>query len=195
MGIAGLALRKHRLRLKQKTVICGLPFLRRKAKSLQICRRIIAWPAYRMAQKILLYASLPDEPDTRKIIVDALKRGKHVYLPAVMRNGELKIYRIRNFKRETIRGIFGVLEPRKLASNLGTIRDLDLAVVPGLAFDLKGRRLGRGKGYYDRFLSRNKKLYCAALGFKEHLVRAVPAGTRDRRMQVIVTEKAFHHVQ
>lgn len=100
------------------------------------------------AKSVLLFCSLPDELEMNYLITDALDSGKKVVLPVV--NGDsLDLFYYDPLKMR--KGTFGILEPTS-DSALAQEKDIDLAVIPGRAFTVEGKRLGRGKGYYDRLL-------------------------------------------
>lgn len=194
MGTPGLDTRKRRMRECQRALIQSMPLGVRRDKSKAILKGLLAWDGYRQAQKVLLFASLADEPDTWPALKQSLRSKKKLYLPAVLPSGRLGLYRVKDLKRDLKRGAFNVLEPKRLKSAQARISEMDLVIVPGLAFDLSGRRLGRGKGYYDRLLKPGKNPFCLALAFENHLVKKIPEDYFDRRVHAILTEKAFYHV-
>lgn len=124
---------------------------------------------YKDYDSFLLYVSFGSEPDTYMIIRQALTDNKTVYLPKV--NGDTMSF----FNCKTIdnlqKGCFGIPEP--LFSDNAYNGENAVCVVPGLAFDQNGYRLGYGKGYYDRFLSKNKDLitvgFCSGCNFSEKI--------------------------
>ncbi len=194
MGLSTTDIQKRRLRARQRLRIESLSAASRTAKARRILENLLQWDIYRNARKILLFASLKDEPDTWSLLKRSLRLKKQVYLPAIRSDGSLGIYRVKNADKDLIPGEFDVWEPRKLKKNMSLLSQMDLALIPGLAFDFKGRRLGRGKGCYDRLLAAKKKPFCLGLGFEAHLVRKIPEGKNDQRVQGIQTEKALYYV-
>lgn len=127
---------------------------------------------------------------TLPLLEAALAAGKRVSVP-VVEGDALTLVRLESLD-ELVPAPFGLLEPKRELRRKGrrlvatTIR---LFLVPGLAFDRTGGRLGHGKGYYDRLLSRVKPTVpTVALGFDAQLVPAVPMGPDDRRVSMVVTE-------
>jgi 5-formyltetrahydrofolate cyclo-ligase len=123
-------------------------------KSRVILDKFLALPVFVTAQTILFYASFKGEVDTFAIMDKAIELKKRVALPLVRKETEEIIPMLIRSTRELHRGAYGILEPAFSPDRTVDVRALDLIVVPGLAFDRKNNRLGRGAGYYDRFLSR-----------------------------------------
>ena len=154
--------------------------------SLPIIERLLDHPRVRQASSILLYHSLPDEVCTHQAIATLRHAGKQVLLPKVTGDGEMVLLPCGDQLRA---GAFGILEPtdgpdptHDQATALPPV-----AVVPGMAFDRQGHRLGRGRGYYDRLLSRsNPRPYLIGLCFPFQMVGSVPTDDRDIPMDDIV---------
>lgn len=118
----------------------------------EIARNLRGLTAYASARGLLVYASMPDEPDTSGIIMQALADGKNVALPKVFGGGVMEFFRITQLQGLHLSS-FGVAEPDPEHCERADPEQYGLCVVPGLCFDRDGRRLGYGGGYYDRFLS------------------------------------------
>ena len=104
------------------------------------------------AQVILAYYSLPDEVNTHQLIDDLVAEGKTVLLPKVLDTTTMEL-RLYTGPHDLAPGPFGILEPTGSPFHLSTLSpSIDVALIPGVAFDALGHRLGRGRGYYDRFL-------------------------------------------
>lgn len=148
-----------------------------------IIERLLAHPAIVCAGTILMYHSLPDEVFTHEAINRLVSDGKHVLLPRVIdgENIELRIYKTPDDLR---RGAFGIMEPS------GTLfRDyaaIDVAVIPGMSFDSSCNRLGRGKGYYDRFLAQTPDVFKVGVCFDFQKLPIIPASEHDIRMDVVI---------
>lgn len=144
--------------------------------------------AFLVADRILMYHSLPDELSTLEFI-EKWSNRKQFFLPRV--NGvnlELLPYRRTNLRH----GAFNIEEPE--GDEIVAAELMELIVVPGVAFDRQGNRVGRGKGFYDRLLSQTKAL-TVGVGYDFQLFDEVPAEPHDTPMDVIITESShlvFH---
>ena len=156
-----------------------------RAASMDIEKQIIFSPAYQSARTIFLYVSMKKEPSTRGILDRALKDGKAVYVPKCLRDGEMVAVRIRSMK-DLASGALGILEPVDVSESIAA-SDLDLILVPCLAASTDGRRLGRGKGYYDRFLAESSE-NTICLCFREMLREDILVEDHDIRMTTVITE-------
>lgn len=152
-------------------------------KSAAIAERLEKTREYREATAILLYAAKGNEVQTRQLIQNALTSGKKVMLP--LTNTRLKAIEIGEVESysELRKGAFGILEPQKET----TEGNVDVAVVPGLAFDRHGNRLGYGFGYYDKLLSRLKTTKIG-LAYDFQVAERLPREGHDHPMDIIVTE-------
>jgi 5-formyltetrahydrofolate cyclo-ligase len=158
----------------------------RAAASLQICSRLEEQELWRKAKTILFYAPLPEEPDIWRLVVDSLATGKDVLLPRFeVEQGRYSACLIRDAVQDVRVGKFGVREPVKNCVTISLNR-LDLILVPGIAFDLDGRRLGRGKGFYDRLLATLEGPTCG-VAFDQQIVRHIPVEPHDMRLSCILT--------
>lgn len=153
------------------------------SQSAEILAALEAHPAFRAASIVLLYYSLKDEVDTHEF-VRKWSREKLVLLPVV--KGEELELRVFTGPEDLATGAYGIGEPTgELFTDYAAI---DLAVIPGVAFDAAGNRLGRGKGYYDRLLPR-LTAFKAGICFPFQLVEEVPAEPFDIRMDAIISLK------
>jgi 5-formyltetrahydrofolate cyclo-ligase len=158
----------------------------RTALSVQIRDRLKEQAIWKNAGSVLFFAPLPDELDVWPLLDDALAAGKIAALPRF--NPAAKSYiacRVQNVRSEIVTGEFGIREPAARCAGIPLDR-LDLILVPGVAFDWHGHRLGRGKGFYDRLLADVRGVKCG-IAFDEQMVNDVPAGPSDVRMNFILT--------
>ena len=148
-----------------------------------VCAGLESVPQFRNAAVIAFFWPLKGEVDLRSLIGKCLTDGKTVLLPAVVGPSSLELRRYSG--PECLEcGNFGVMEPVGKAY-MGKV---DFVVVPGLAFDATGARIGYGKGYYDHLLEKHTESFAAGVCFDAMVVENVPTEPHDRRMHVVVTE-------
>jgi len=162
-----------------------MPPEQRAAKSREIGERLFALPEFKSARVAMFFASFRSEVDTGPMIRHALTSGKRVILPKV-KGKDLALFEIRDFQKDVSPGAWGIPEP--VASNPIDLAEIDLIVVPGVAFDGRGNRLGYGAGFYDRLLHAFTKAI-VALAFENQIVPRIHADPHDVPMEKIVTEK------
>ncbi len=144
---------------------------------------------YSPSGTILIYVSTPIEVDTKRIIENAWADGKRVAVPRCIPDTRLMEFHYITSFDDLKPGMFGVLEPDE---GLEIVTDFDgcLMIVPAMQFDINGYRLGYGKGYYDRYMSRFSGV-SAGLCYIEELRRHMYHGRYDRPVDVIVTDKCI----
>lgn len=150
---------------------------------------LFAQPEYHRCETLMVYLSLPREVDTTPIVVKAWQDGKRVVAPQVLWESKQMIpIEIRSLDDDVASSAMGIREP--IRGEPAPISDIDLVVVPGLGFDPSGTRLGRGRGFYDRFLSRRefRGIPCG-LALEEQIVTAIAADPNDIRMKMLVTDQ------
>ncbi len=155
-----------------------------KTWSRQIADKILRLPQVQKARTIMIYCSLPDEVDTHEMIKDLKEMGKKILLPAVVSDTEMELRLYENDKDLQI-GKFNIMEPVGKAFN--NVEEIDVMIIPGMGFDRQGNRLGRGKGYYDRFLSLAPRIFKAGICFHFQLFEQVPTDIHDIRMDTVVS--------
>ena len=154
-----------------------------------IARRVIALPAFQDARCVLLTLPFRSEWDTRPVVRAALDRGKTVALPRVdPATRMLELHILRDIANDVVPGYRGIPEPREdLPRVAGS--EIDWVLVPGVAFDANGRRLGYGGGYYDRLLAMLADSTPRVAGaFEVQLVPQVPAAAHDLVVDAVATE-------
>lgn len=185
--------------------------------SLAVIRRLTAHPRFAAARTVMLYHSLPDEVDTRRLLAglasvsvppqslmsevqseesvvpsdasvllplaSADSTGKTILLPRVTSETDMEL-RLYTGPDDLSRGAFGIMEPCGVLFT--DYSRIDLAVIPGMAFDRHGHRLGRGRGYYDRFLPLLPRAYKIGICFPFQLVDTVPTDPTDVIMDEVV---------
>ena len=141
-------------------------------------------PNLSSAETILLYSALPDEVQTQRLMDELVRQGKTVLLPKVINDTDMELRRYTSTQDLSL-GAYGIMEPT--GEHFTEYASIDVAIIPGMAFDSIGHRLGRGKGYYDRFLSRlTSKTYKIGLCFPWQQVECVPIDTNDIAMDDVI---------
>ena len=165
-------------------------------KSLEICGKIIESLEYKAADTIFAYMALPDEVDLNPVILDALKNGKNVAVPKIISqiDGIIKFFFLDKTKKlteQTATGTYDIQEPDETNPATLDTSHKTLILVPGRAFTKDGDRLGRGKGYYDRFLSNalcrcaRNNVVLAGVCFDFQIKKSLPVDDRDFKMDII----------
>lgn len=172
-----------------RKLISGLkkqcPMEERLKRSETVISNLEKCPEWIEAGNILCYWSLPDEVFTHGLVVKAAASGKNVFLPVV--NGEDLIVRQFTGIAEMHDGeSYSIPEPQTGAREV-SIDEIDLVVVPGVAFDREGGRMGRGKGFYDRLLA-GSRVWKTGICFDFQLVGSVPKEPHDILMDKVVSE-------
>jgi len=143
------------------------------------------------AQIILLYMNAECEVNTKAIINRCFDYGKVVVLPTHdVKKNEIKLFKVNNIKSGLIKSGRGVLEPRPRKDKIVPINRIDIAIIPGIAFDEKGGRIGLGIGYYEKLIPKlpitTRKV---ALGIEEQIIQQVPVESKNRHVDIIITNK------
>ena len=149
------------------------------------------WDVFKEAHIIHIFISKADEPETSQIIELAWKSGKQIGVPCVLPDTPELFHSQLNSFEDLRPGDLGVLEPSPEQRTALTSESFDLVIVPGVAFDRQGGRLGYGKGYYDRFLDQSLA-FRLALAFDFQLLETVPTEMHDVSMDGILTENGFY---
>lgn len=150
------------------------------------------WQRFRAARRVALYAALPDELPTRSLFEGVVASGRPALLPRILPGRRLDFCPAASWE-ELRPGRYGVLTPPDDAEPMD-LEAGDLVLVPGLAFDRAGGRLGQGGGYYDRAFARAGGPLLCGVAYAFQLVDAVPCSSHDRRMDAIVTDEGLHEI-
>ncbi|MBI2126906.1 MAG: 5-formyltetrahydrofolate cyclo-ligase [Thaumarchaeota archaeon] len=160
-------------------------------KSKAIWESLSSIQEFNRAGTIAFYVSIAreGEVDTTTMIEESLSLGKRICVPKVVKNNALRFIEIRSMK-DLNKGSFGILEPAGGSRILP--QAIDLVIVPGVAFDKSGNRLGFGKGYYDKFLSKLEDgTPIIALAFDFQIVDGIPSSKNDVKVHKIITETSI----
>lgn len=160
----------------------------------KIAEFLFSSPEFRSARVIMFYVSTDYEVDTHKMIQRTLLEfKKRVTVPKVEKNKfQLLVSEITKFPDELSKGCYGILEPKRECVRPINLLELDLVIVPGVAFDMRGHRIGYGKGYYDRFLAQlPQKTVTVGLAYSWQVFDKLPITENDIRVKKIITEKGI----
>jgi 5-formyltetrahydrofolate cyclo-ligase len=164
--------------------------------SKSICDRFMAMPEYAAAKTVMFYIDVRAEVRTRHSLPAALTSDKTIVVPWCNDRGELELFRLSNMDELAI-GMYKILEPkpelRSLPEKQCTAEELDIVMVPGVAFDRRGARMGHGKGYYDKLLQHARpQTPLVALAFECQFFPEIPVAPHDIFMDKIITEAAVY---
>jgi len=166
------------------------PAQERAQKSCAICKNLVASPEFQNAKTILLYCPKPDEVDTWAAITAALVQAKTVCLPRTDEQAkEITAYRI-SASEKLEKAAYGIFEPPADEKKAIAAEKIELIIVPGVAFDIHGDRVGHGLGYYDKFLAKAKNAKKVAIAFDFQVVgEKIVCESHDVTVDRIITEK------
>ena len=164
--------------------------------SREICAKFAAMPEYVRARTVMYYIDVRSEVRTRHALPGALASGKKIVVPWCNDQGELELFHLESMEELAV-GMYKILEPkpelRGLPAKQVRAEDLDLVMVPGVAFDRTGARMGHGKGYYDKLLQHARPdAPLVALAFECQLFPEIPTAPHDIFMDRIITERAIY---
>ena len=161
----------------------------------RIVETFMALPEYAAAKTVMFYVDVRDEVRTRQALPTAIQGDKRIVIPFCV-DGELELFHLESMDELSV-GMYKILEPREELRDVATKRfqpqDLDLIMVPGVAFDKNGGRTGHGKGYYDKLLQ-HARANCPliALAFECQMFPEIPVQHHDIYMDKVVTENAVY---
>jgi 5-formyltetrahydrofolate cyclo-ligase len=189
-AIPSSADRKKELRTEYEARRRALPEGERNAKSAAVRNHLAQTAEYRSVHAVMTYVSTDAEVDTRELIRSMLREGKRVVVPYCDTSANLGVASIGDFDRDLAPGTFGILEPAQERRGNFYKSDLQLVICPGVAFDRAGGRLGRGKGYYDKFLTEIRgRIPIIGLAFDCQIMQEpVPFDYHDVPMSEVITE-------
>jgi len=169
-----------------------LPVMASESRGRRAQQRLLQLPLFTQAHSVALYSPIRNEVPTQLLFLACRRRGKRVFYPRV-EGATLQLVEVTSMA-ELSQGAFGVLEPT--APTGVALRQIELLVIPGVAFDRRGHRLGYGKGYYDRLLHEDGfQGVRVGLCFDFQVVDELPVQPHDVPMDWIVTERDAFAVQ
>lgn len=154
-----------------------------------VCANVCRLYQYQGAKTILAYHSTPIEVDTLALMERARKDGKRIALPRCVEGTRLMDFYIVSSGTDLEKGAFGLMEPKKGCEKLTDFKG-SICIVPALAYDRAGYRLGYGGGYYDRFLSGYAGVKIGVI-YSQNLLRFLPRGRFDRPVDLLVSDRGF----
>jgi len=159
--------------------------------STKITETIIKLPQFINSKNIMLYLSFNKEVNTFPLAAWCLDNGKSVIAPYCIQSTKQIIpFKINNLTNDLTKSTFGIMEPKHNLLEKANIEDIDLIIVPGVAFDEHCNRIGFGAGYYDRFLPRKtKNTPTIGIAYDYQLIDTIPQGVYDVPLDCIITEK------
>lgn len=149
-----------------------------------IIGKLLVHPKVKQAKTVMMYYSLNDEVNTHEAIDRLVAQGKRVVLPAVTGDTTMEL-RCYEGPKDLMGGFFNIMEP--VGKTFTDFDAIDVAIIPGMGFDTRGHRLGRGKGYYDRFLARVPALYKIGICFPFQKMPGIPADDNDIMMDEVIS--------
>lgn len=185
---------KRELRKRIRGVRSAMPPSAIEERSTALCERVLAMPEWARAQTVALFSSMPDEVQCRALIERARSEGKRAALPVVVPVADEVpglVFRAPwdgGIERPLVTSAYGIDEPSEDAPAV-PYESIDLVIVPALAIDERGHRIGYGKGYYDRTLPRCTRAARVVVGFDFQLIAEVPTRAGDVASEWIVTDK------
>lgn len=183
--------KKQEIRTQMQERLTTLPLAEIQEKYTQIESQLFDFANFREAEVTLLYVNQASEMDSRNILRRCRQATKNIVLPLFRPdNGGPKLYKVANIEKDLKPGPNSVLEPDPGRCKPISWDDIDIAVIPGIAFDEKGGRLGIGSGRYDRLMTRlpltARRVSCA---LEEQITTQVPMEPHDKYVDIIITEK------
>jgi 5-formyltetrahydrofolate cyclo-ligase len=188
--------RKAALRAAMRQALGAMSAAERQRASRAACARLLRLSGFRRAAVVMLYMPVPGEVDVTAVGVRAMELHKTVCVPRVdWSQGEMTPVQVESLDGQALEpDRHGVRRPR--GGRVVALGRIDLVLVPGLAFDRGGNRLGRGGGFFDRFLCRlDPRTATVAVAFDRQIVDEVPADVRDVRMGAVVTDRRVLRVR
>jgi 5-formyltetrahydrofolate cyclo-ligase len=185
---------KHEIRAAMKLFLAGISAKDRHIRSLAACQNLASTKEFKRAQTLMIFMSMGTEIETGTLAIKAWQEGKNIAVPRVdWEHHRMEPIEINSLEVGMTTTAAGVQEPLEgMAVPLGMI---DMVVIPGMAFDRNGYRIGRGKGFYDRFLAQQdfQGIRCALCYHEQLHTEAVPCEPHDMAMNLVVTDREVLH--
>ncbi|KAL7293654.1 hypothetical protein TKK_0012733 [Trichogramma kaykai] len=195
--MATLRSAKTRVRKEVREIISRMDSQERRRQSDAVFKKLISLPEYQSSQRISIFLSTPEEVDTVNILEDIFNKNKEVFVPRY--NGKtmemVKLYSMEDYEKLPLTK-WNIKQPtvQEIRERAFENGGLDLIILPGVAFTLSGKRIGHGKGYYDKYLEsvalHEKRMpYLVAVAFNEQIYQDIPTGNKDVLVDLVLSEK------
>ncbi len=182
-----------KLELRKKIIALrnALPLQKLKDNSATIVTKLLALPEYRRAATVMAYVDFRNEVHTASILENALHQNKRLLIPITdVPNKKLIPSQVLHFPDDLTPGTWGILEPKPQCVRPVDPGEIDLVIVPGVAFDTAGNRMGYGGGFYDRFLPGTRvDTTLVSMAFELQVRSNVYPAEHDVRIHILVTEE------
>ena len=180
---------KRELRQRIRKILADVPPEELETRSVKTCHRMFEQREYINAEVIMVFLSLPTEIDTTPLVLRAWQDRKRVLAPKVSWNQRRMLpIEIRSLTQVLAIANMGIREP--VTGIPFPVSLIDMVIVPGLAFDEYGNRLGRGRGFYDRFLAHPEfDGVACGLALEVQIMPSVPVGPLDRHVDMVITDE------
>ena len=182
-------LRKKKLRDEVLKKLHSISKDERGKKVKELKDKLFSLKQFKEAKCVMFYVSKHYEIDTHEMIDEAIAMGKKVVVPITLKEEKtLKLSELKDREKELIEGHYGIHQPGEEHVRPVLLEDVDLIIVPGLAFDKSGHRLGHGGGYFDRFLEKAPhKIFTVGMAFDFQFVDELPRHTTDVPVMKVIT--------
>lgn len=168
----------------------AIPIVERDRISRELVKKFLATEIYRTAQIVMAYASTPDELQLDEIFAACFADGKILTIPLIVGKGDMQAVEVPDFDALEV-GTFNIKTVRRELIKFVEPALIDCVIVPGVAFDMCGGRLGMGGGFYDKFLPRAVNAKKIALAYDFQLVAELPLAEHDFKVDAVLTPEKF----
>lgn len=184
--------RKSEIRRIARQARTALPKSLRACYSEQIVSHVIGHPFFQECDTVCCYVACKEEADLSLLMDAAWAAGKQVAVPKVLTDEEMEFFAIHS-REELSPGFFGIFEPTnpQIPWSAKTGEQV-LVLLPGLAFDREGNRLGYGRGFYDRYLRAHPSYHTIGIAFSVQCMEQIPAQPHDQRAEIVINEKGIY---
>lgn len=185
---------KRALRKQVQEVLKKLTPEERTTQSAEIFSKLVALPEYKNSRRVSVFLSREDEVSTDEIVIDLLKSNKSCYIPKQLTGDDMEMVKIESVEelKTLSKNSFGIREVSVSEEREDALASggLDLMILPGLAFTATGKRLGKGKGYYDRYILKARNVrppVLVGIAFRQQIVPDIPVTENDIDADIVIS--------